>query len=37
MSTIIYIMDELGLLGPLQTGLVAIVIISMVIYVLKKG
>lgn len=37
MSMIIYIMQEMGFLNQLQTGITAIVIVSLVIYVLKKA
>jgi len=37
MSVVIYTMDQLGILQPIQLGIASIVIISLVVYVLKRA
>lgn len=36
MSVVLYTMEQLGILQPLQMGFSAIVIIGLLVYVLKK-
>jgi hypothetical protein len=37
MSAVIYLMDQLGMLDPIQLGITSVVIISILIYVLKRA
>jgi hypothetical protein len=37
MSLVVYVMDELGMLTPIVGGISAIVVISVLIYVLKRA
>lgn len=37
MAVVIYTMEQLGILQPLQIGLTSVVIISLFVYLIKHG